>query len=115
MISATYMFQACVVDTRSCWLEMLPGASPSALAAAPRPFKIHQRGVQWKQGVMNYLMLCTSLNYNPTPIHCTPLQLHPTVMNTKRPCAVRAGFEIPSASPGQAPIHRGAAGIVNIC
>ena len=39
--------------------------------------KIHQRGVQWKQGVVIYMMLCTSLLSNSTPIHCTPLRLHP--------------------------------------
>ena len=47
--------------------------------------KIHQRGVQWKQGVVIYMMLCTSLLYNTTPIHCTPLPLHPPVMNTQAP------------------------------
>ena len=38
--------------------------------------KIHQRGVQWKQGVVNYMMSYTSLSYDTTPIHCTPLPLH---------------------------------------
>ena len=45
--------------------------------------KIHQRGVQWKQGVDTYMMLYTSLLCNTTPIHCTPLPLHPPVMNTQ--------------------------------
>ena len=45
-------------------------------------FKIHQRGVQWKQGVAIYMMIYTSLLCNTTPIHCTPLPLHPPVMNT---------------------------------
>ena len=31
-----------------------------------------------------YMMLYTSLLYNTTPIHCTPLPLHPPVMNTHR-------------------------------
>ena len=44
--------------------------------------KIHQRGVQWKEGVVICTMSCTSLFYNTTPIHCTPLPLHPPVMNT---------------------------------
>ena len=44
--------------------------------------KIHQRGVQWKQGVVTCMQLYTSLSYNTTPIHCTPLPLHPPVMNT---------------------------------
>ena len=45
--------------------------------------KIHQRGVQWKQGVVIYMMLCTSLLYYTTPIHCTALRLHPPWMNTQ--------------------------------
>ena len=45
--------------------------------------KIHQRGVQWKQGVVIYMMLYTSLLYHAPPIHCTPLPLHPPVMNTQ--------------------------------
>ena len=40
--------------------------------------KIHQRGVQWKQGVVICMLLYTSLLYNTTPSaappsHCTPL------------------------------------------
>ena len=46
-------------------------------------FKIHQRGVQWKQGVVIYMMLYTSLFYNTTPIHCTPVPLYPPVINTQ--------------------------------
>ena len=34
--------------------------------------KIHQREVQWKQGVVNCMMLYTSLLYNTNPNHCTP-------------------------------------------
>ena len=30
-----------------------------------------------------YMMLYTSLLYNTTPIHCTPLPLHPPLMNTQ--------------------------------
>ena len=45
-------------------------------------FKIHQKGVQWKQGVVIYMMLYTSSLYNTTAIHCTLLPLHPPVMNT---------------------------------
>ena len=47
-------------------------------------FKIHQRGVQWKLGVVVYTILYAVLLYNATPIHCTPLPLHPPVMNTKQ-------------------------------
>ena len=49
---------------------------------------IPQRGVQWKQGVVIYRMLYTSLLYNTTPIHCTPLPLHPPVMNAQERCDV---------------------------
>ena len=45
--------------------------------------KIHQRGVQWKQGVVIRMVLDTSLLYTATPIYCTPLPLHPPVMNTQ--------------------------------
>ena len=58
----------------------------------PCEVKIHQRGVQWKQGVVMYMMLCTSLLYDTTPIHCTPLPLHPPLMNTHmRPCEGHQG------------------------
>ena len=46
-------------------------------------FHIPQRGVQWKQGVVTYMILYTNVLYNTTPIHCTPLRLHPPVMNAK--------------------------------
>ena len=39
--------------------------------------------MQWKQGVVIHMMLYTSLLYHTTPIHCTPLLLHPPVMNTQ--------------------------------
>ena len=42
---------------------------------------ILQRGVQWKQGVVIYTTLCTSLLYNATPIHCTPDPLHPPLQS----------------------------------
>ena len=48
-----------------------------AIAALQRRLKIHQRGVQWKQGVVICMMLYTSLSYNTAPIRCTPLPLHP--------------------------------------
>ena len=46
---------------------------------------IPQRGLQWKQGVVIRMLLYTTLLYNTTPIHCTPLRLHPPVMNTQAP------------------------------
>ena len=72
-----------------------PGAPPSdnfiiIIITIPIPITvinarhvyIPQRGVQWKQGVVIYMMLYTSLLHNTTPIRCTPLRLHPPVMNT---------------------------------
>ena len=48
-----------------------------------RVFYILQRGVQWKQGVVVYMMFLSVLLCNTTPIHCTPLRLHPPLMNTQ--------------------------------
>ena len=48
-----------------------------------QPVYIPQRGVQWKQGVVICMTLYTSLSYDVTPIHCTPLRLHPPLMNTQ--------------------------------
>ena len=48
----------------------------------PFRLKIHQRGVQWKQGVVICMVLKTSLLYDTTPIRCTPISLHPSVLNT---------------------------------
>ena len=45
------------------------------------PVYILHRGVQWKQGVVIYMTLCTSLLYNTTPIHCTPDPLHPPLQS----------------------------------
>ena len=44
---------------------------------------IPQRGVQWKQGVVVYIILKAVLLYNTTQIHCAPLPLHPPVTNTQ--------------------------------
>ena len=41
-------------------------------------------GVQWKQGVVVHIILQAVLLCNTTPIHCTPLPLHPPVMNAHR-------------------------------
>ena len=42
------------------------------LLLLPGPVKIHQRGVQWKQGVVIYVMLYTVVLHDTTQIHCTP-------------------------------------------
>ena len=54
--------------------------------------KIHQRGVQWKQGVVIYMLLYSSLLHVTTPIHCTPLPLHPSVMHAHWPRCARKGL-----------------------
>ena len=41
---------------------------------------ILQRGVQWKQGVVIWMVLYTILLYNTTPIHCTPLWWIPNII-----------------------------------
>ena len=53
-----------------------------------------QRGVQWKRGVVIHMMLYTMLLYTTTPIRCTPLPLHPPVMNTHL-CRSEARCTIP--------------------
>ena len=55
--------------------------APFNNAARREGLYIPQRGVQWKQGVVNHMMLCTILLYNTTPIHCTPLRLHPPLQS----------------------------------
>ena len=50
--------------------------------------------MQWKQGVVVYIMLYAVLLHNTTPINCTPLPLHPSLMSTHiLPSAVGARFE----------------------
>ena len=59
-------------------------AAPEGCSGVLRGYiKILQRGVQWKQGVVICMTLYTSLLHNTTPIHCTPLRLHPPLMNTQ--------------------------------
>ena len=66
----------CVLGEALCELgrRRLPGRDRPALY-------LPQRGVQWKRGVVICMLLWTSLLYNTTPINCTPLRLHPPVMN----------------------------------
>ena len=51
---------------------------------SPQTVYMLQRGVQWKQGVVICMVLYTMLLCNTTQIHCTPLPLHPPVINTQR-------------------------------
>ena len=54
---------------RGAWTHC---AHPGSDAGRTPTVYIPQRGVQWKQGVVIYMNLYTSLPYNTTPIHCTP-------------------------------------------
>ena len=47
------------------------------------------------------MLLCTSLLYDTTPIHCTPLRLHPPVMNTPVICTLQGRYlnEVALAAP----------------
>ena len=54
---------------------------PSLSLSVSLDIYILQRGVQWKQGVVVYMTLYTSLLCNTTPIHCTPHALHPPLQS----------------------------------
>ena len=56
------------------------GIRPAGQAISPYCFKINQRGVQWKQGVVIHMMIYTLVLLNGT----TPLPLHPPP--TAPPC-----------------------------
>ena len=56
------------------------GSSAARVRPHP-PLYIPQRGVQWKEGVVICMVLRTSLFHDTTPIHCTPLPLHPPSMS----------------------------------
>ena len=53
---------------------------------------ILQRGVQWKQGVVVYIILYTMLLYNTTPIHCTPFPLHPPLPSIQELSETSLGY-----------------------
>ena len=88
------IFEAKIFPTKIPWVK-LPGDlpvfcgrfHPLAIGSGRSRTHKHSRfikgGVQWKQGVVVYMMLYTSFVYTTTPIHCIPLPLHPPVMNTQ--------------------------------
>ena len=65
------------------YIERQVGTPRSTLGSVLGPVLVYilQRGVQWKQGVVNYMMLYTILLYNTTPIHRTPDPLHPPLQS----------------------------------
>ena len=85
------------------WYSAKTRFTPSRFSRRrPLPIlEIHQRGVQWKQGVVICMLLYTSLLYNTTPIHCTHLPLHPPVMNTQIRLGVSGGPRSPSSRLGR--------------
>jgi len=76
----------------SLWARLGSAARPAAWSRPlPRGASLPEResrfskgGVQWKQGVVASVMLCTASLENAAPNHCTPLPLHPTLLNTQR-------------------------------
>ena len=56
-------------------------SGPATQGAASSPTQDSSKGVQWKQGVVVYIILCVVLLYGTTPIHCTPLPLHPPLQS----------------------------------
>ena len=67
-----------------CNIEGLESKSHCLFSLQNAPFHIPQRGVEWKQGVVIYIMLYTSLLYNTTPIHFTPDPLHPPLQSIQK-------------------------------
>ena len=79
-----HVLYVCTQDASLClYCHFFVLAGPRLVAARLWRFKIHQRGVQWKKGVVICMLLCAMLLCNTTPIHCTPLRPHPPLMNTQ--------------------------------
>ena len=72
-----------LADAHGAPLALPPNYAVTHTVSHTSVLEIHQRGVQRKQGVVICMLLCTSLLYDTTPIHCTPLPPHPPVMNTQ--------------------------------
>ena len=67
-----------------------PFAPPFAPPCETFKLYIPQRA-QWKQGVVIYMTLYTSLLYNTTPIHCTLDPLHPPLQSIHKPSFCASG------------------------
>ena len=65
------MIQHCLI------VYYLALALPAVRSMSLPIIKIHQRGVQWKQGVVVHIKLKAVLLHNTTPIHCTPSDCTP--------------------------------------
>ena len=84
MMIITMIGSSLLVSARFCFWLRFAIASAHRMALGRGRFYIPQRGVQWKQGVVVCMVLCTSLLYNTTPIHCTPDPLHPPLQSIQR-------------------------------
>ena len=81
--------QFCEIHISLLSLQQTAKHSPKSISQGGRIWQVCyisrfiKGGVQWKQGVVFCMMLHTILLYCTTPIHCTPLRLHPPLMNTQ--------------------------------
>ena len=79
-----FMFYFLCVYSINTSIWRRPTETPRPATATTGRIYILQRGVQWKQGVVNYMRLHASLLYDTTPIHCTRLPLHPPLQSIQR-------------------------------
>ena len=76
-ITATASMQA-YRDMATVWVKGAAVCAPQRVG----PLVGQEGGVQWKQGVVIYMMLHTSLLYQTTPSAAPPSHCTPPVMNT---------------------------------
>ena len=97
-----------IIVTLTTSILSCPQVMSGVLARGPpepvRPPAIYilQKGVQWKQGVVVYMTLYTSLLYNTTPIHYTPLPLHPPLPNVQASTSAEEKSNTPRRPLGSA-------------
>ena len=72
---------SCRLSWKSAFSRSLQQTSVGNRSPYPLLSTFCKGGVQWKQGVVVYMTLYTSLLYNITPIHCTHLPLHPPLLS----------------------------------
>ena len=88
-VSSNSRFQAALFRLCSANLSASPEPRPEVGRAWADQDSSKGRAVE--TGCSGYIILYAVLLYNTTPIHCTPLRLHPPLMNTQpRPALERA-------------------------